>query len=98
MLPMAYSPICPTGPGDVAGISNLRITQNHGTSGSGIPGTYTGTKELIDPADASIVWNATASRWEITFTVTGFSGFFVHTGSYYPSLTVITIQWFDIRQ
>jgi hypothetical protein len=74
-------PDLPTGPADAAGIANLRITQYHGTSGTGLPGTYSGAQELIDPADASIVWNATATRWEITFAVTGFSGFFVHTGS-----------------
>lgn len=75
-------PDLPTGPGDAAGKANLRITQYHGTSGTGLPDTYSGTKELIDPADANIVWNATVSRWEVTFNVTGFSGFFVHTGSF----------------
>jgi|GEM_PF-1412296 len=75
-------PDLPNGPGHTAGIANLRITQYHGTSGTGLPGTYSGAKELIDPANANIVWNATASRWEITFAVTGFSGFFVHSGAY----------------
>ncbi|WP_315817239.1 hypothetical protein [Paraflavitalea speifideaquila] len=74
-------PDLPTGPGDGAGIANLRITQYHGTSGTGLPGTYSGTTQVIDPADASIVWNAIASRWEVSFAVNGFSGFFVHTGS-----------------
>lgn len=74
-------PDLPTGPGDAAGIANLRITQYHGTSGTGAPGSYSGTREVINPTDGNIVWSATASRWEITFTVTGFSGFFVHTGS-----------------
>lgn len=74
-------PDLPTDDGDLAGIANLRITQFHGTSGTGEPGSYSGTATLIDPTDDNIVWNATASRWEITFDVTGFSGFFVHTGS-----------------
>jgi hypothetical protein len=74
-------PDLPTGSGDAAGIANLRITQCHGTSGTGLPGSYSGATELIDPADGGIVWNATANRWEITFNVAGFSGFFVHTGS-----------------
>jgi hypothetical protein len=30
------------------------------------------------------VWNATASRWEVTFDITGFSGFFVSGGSIIP--------------
>lgn len=75
-------PDLPNAPGHAAGIANLRITQYHGTSGTGLPGSYSGSQELIDPADGNIVWNATASRWEITFTVTGFSGFFVHSGAY----------------
>ena len=33
----------------------------------------------VDPADTDIVWNASSSRWEVSFDVTGFSGFFVKT-------------------
>ena len=75
-------PDLPTGPSDAAGISNLRITQHHGTSTTGLPGTYTGytgtdsANVLITPT--SVFWNSTDSRWEVTFPVTGFSGFFVH--------------------
>ena len=68
-------PDLPTGPGDAAGISNLRIYQYHGTGT--LPGNYTGTSEVIDPADNQIIWNSTLSRWEITFSVNGFSGFFI---------------------
>ncbi len=65
---------------------NLRITQQHGTSASadGLPGTYTGWAGVgsrsvsINLADNNIVWNAAASRWEVTFDVTGFSGFFAY--------------------
>ena len=39
---------------------------------------------LIDPADTNIVWNIAANRWEVTFAVTGFSGFFAHAGSSVP--------------
>lgn len=74
-------PDLPVNAGDAAGIANLRITQFHGTSASGLPASYSGSTELIDPVDASIIFNASASRWEITFDVTGFSGFFVHTGA-----------------
>ena len=59
-------------------VANLRVTQFHGTGTA--PGNYTGASENIDPADASIIWNATDNRWEVTFTVTGFSGFYIHTG------------------
>jgi hypothetical protein len=70
-------PALPTGPSDAAGIANLRITQIHGTGTA--PNNYTGTAVLINPDDANIVWNATELRWEVTFDVTGFSGFYAHT-------------------
>jgi hypothetical protein len=70
-------PALPTGAADATGIANLIITQYHGTGTA--PGNYGGGTVLIDPADASIVWNATQSRWEVTFDVTGFSGFYVQT-------------------
>lgn len=63
--------------------ANLRITQQHGTSSTSAPGSYSGftgsgnANVLITPA--SVTWNSTASRWEVTFSVTGFSGFFAHT-------------------
>ena len=71
------NPALPTGSADAAGIANLRITQYHGTGTA--PNNYTGTGVLINPADASIVWNSGAAWWEVTFAVNGFSGFFVHT-------------------
>ncbi len=73
----------PTGPADNLGITNVRIGKYAGSSndGTGLPGSYTSGATLIDPADANIVWNATASRWEITFDVTGFSGFILQTAT-----------------
>lgn len=61
--------------------NNVRIEERGGTSadGTGLPDTYSGTITIIDPADGDIVWNSTDSRWEITFDVTGFGGFFVKT-------------------
>jgi hypothetical protein len=70
----------PNGPLDASNIANIRITQFHGTSVTGVPGSYSGSTVFINPVDGNITWNAMASRWEITFDVTGFSGFFVHTG------------------
>ncbi len=71
----------PTGPSDAAGIANLRVSKYGGTSSdnSGLPGSYNGGVIILDPADNDIVWNSTAGRWEVTFSVTGFSGFFVQT-------------------
>jgi hypothetical protein len=72
-------PALPIGAADATGIGNLVVTQYHGTGTA--PGNYTGAPVMINPANANIVWNATQSRWEVTFNVTGFSGFYVQTTS-----------------
>ncbi len=73
----------PTGPLDAAGKSNLRIGKYSGSSGdgSGMPSTYSGSAIVIDPDDAAIVWNATSNAWEVSFAVSGFSGFIVQSVS-----------------
>jgi hypothetical protein len=77
-----YPPL-PASSTDSAGIANLRITQQHGTSATGLPGSYTGwagagpANVLITPT--SVIWNTTLLRWEVSFPVTGFSGFFAHS-------------------
>lgn len=85
----------PTGPTDNTGISYVRIAQYHGTSASGQPTGYTGTSLIITPAVTDIIWNSTNQRWEISFNVTGFSGFYLQSlpnaattgisGSLYPT-------------
>jgi hypothetical protein len=74
----------PANSGDATGKANLLIEKKSGTSSdnTGLPATYSGTRSNIDPVDADIVWNAGASRWEVTFDVTGFSGFFVKTSTF----------------
>lgn len=71
----------PTGPTDAPGKANLFITKYAGSSsdGSGLPASYSGTPTVINPNDNDIVWNATANRWEVSFSVSGFSGFIVQT-------------------
>lgn len=70
----------PTGPGDAVGRANLRITQYHGTGTA--PGNYSGwtgagpATLLINPGASNVVWNSTINAWEVTFNVTGFSGFY----------------------
>jgi Secretion system C-terminal sorting domain/Calx-beta domain len=60
--------------------ANLRVEKRAGTGdANGTLTSYTGAFTTIDPADADIVWNATSSRWEVSFDVTGFSGFWVKT-------------------
>lgn len=80
----------PVNAGDAAGKANVRIEKYPGTSsdGSGLPGTYTGPSELINPDDADIIYNAADSRWEISFDVVGFSGFILHT-----SLAPLPVDW-----
>lgn len=69
----------PTGPSDGPGKRRLRLFQYHGTSsdGSGLPSSYSGKGTLITPDEDKIVWNSGLQRWEITFNITGFSGFFL---------------------
>ncbi len=87
----------PTGPSDAAGIANLRISQEHGTSITGLPGSYTSSlatkKVAINPADAYIVWNSILSRWEVSFDVTGFSGFFAFGGNNSAPLPIELISF-----
>jgi hypothetical protein len=82
------NPALPTMPSDATGISNLHVTQFHGTGTT--PDTYVGGSGDIDPDDNNIIWNATASRWEVTFDITGFSGFFVSGSSIVPLPLTLT--------
>lgn len=63
--------------------ANLLIERIPGSSSdnTGNPTTYSGTPQTINPSDADIVWNSTAGRWEVSFDVSGFSGFFVKATS-----------------
>lgn len=67
--------------------ANLRITQFHGVpTGGNAPSNYPSTWGGSGPAHivitpSSVTWNGSASRWEVTFPVTGFSGFFASTGN-----------------
>ena len=83
----------PASPDDAPGKQNLRIAQFHGTSndGSGLPGSFSGAESVIDPTENDIVWNAHMSRWEVSFNVTGFSNFLIHTTI--PALPVTLIDF-----
>ncbi len=71
----------PVNSNDALGKANVRIEKRAGTStdGTGQPNTYPGIPTIIDPADTDVVYNFGTARWEITFDVTGFSGFFLTT-------------------
>lgn len=77
----------PTGPTDMGGIANLYVEKRAGSSGdgTGLPASYfPGTITNINPADVDIVWNSNQARWEVSFDVTGFSGFFIKTNLVLP--------------
>lgn len=84
-LARGSSPALPTAPSDATGIGNLHVTQFHGNGST--PDTYVGGSGDIVP---STVWNSTASRWELTFDITGFSGFFTSGGSIIPLPLTLT--------
>ena len=84
----------PTGPSDASGKANLMVEKRGGTSsnGTGLPSTYAGSPENINPNDANIVWSTSASRWQVTFDVTGFSGFWIKTGG-----IIIPVKWINFK-
>lgn len=70
----------PTSSSDVSGKANLLIEKRSGIgNANGDFYSYPGAGSNINPTDADIVWNADALRWEVSFNVTGFSGFWVKT-------------------
>jgi hypothetical protein len=81
----------PTGGADATGIGRLRITQYNGVGTA--PGNYpAGTGSQINPADANVVFNAAANRWEVTFDATGSGGFYVHTGTFTLPVTLVNFR------
>jgi hypothetical protein len=82
----------PSNPTDAVGKSNLKIDKYSGTSSdnSGNPASYGTSPVIIDPDDTDIVWNTSLNRWEVSFQVNGFSGFFIK-GFVNPCVTALTI-------
>ena len=68
-------------------LGNVKVTQFHGVGSTNPtkPGFYPGTTALITPV--TTFYNG--SFWELTFNVTGFSGFYVHTNVYNAPLPVV---------
>ena len=75
--------LLPTGPNDNTGISNLIVEKRDSASmdGTGLPDSYTGVITDITPNPGDVVWNSTYNRWEISFDLSSFSGFFITTQS-----------------
>lgn len=90
----------PAGPDDAVGKGNLRITQHHGNSATGLPGSYSGwtgagpAVVLLTPV--SVSWNEVRERWEVAVSITGFSGFFAHGNTGMP--LPVTLISFDARR
>lgn len=70
-------PLLPAGGADNG---NVRVSQFHGSfSGSSDPGGYADQDAVrITP---TVTWDGTNNWWEVTFPVSGFSGFFVSTAT-----------------
>jgi len=79
--PPLFLPISTDAPATIlARKANLLIEKRSGVGNSnGSFGSYSGAITNINPVDADIIWNGTANRWEVTFDVVGFSGFWVKT-------------------
>ncbi|MDO6431738.1 T9SS type A sorting domain-containing protein [Flavitalea sp. BT771] len=88
----AHGDDLPTAASDTADKAHILIFQYHGTSATRRPGSYSGSSQLINPDDSKIVWNNSSSRWEITFDVTGFSGFFLGTSGTVLPLTLLSFD------
>lgn len=71
---------------------NVRITAYHGTGTA--PGNYTGSTEEISPV---VTWDTADNWWVMTFNVTGFSGFYIHTGGPLAVSNVRNADGFDIQ-
>ena len=94
----ANNPAWPKLPTDLGGgmtdpnKANLKITQFHGAASTSpsSPGNYPGSRVLIDPVDTDIEYVMLGTGyWAVTFPVTGFSGFYVHTNNFNAPLPVI---------
>lgn len=84
----------PTNPSDAAGIARMIIEKRSGTSsdGTGMPSTYPGSPINITQsttnANWNVSWNSAMARWELSFDVIGFSGFWLKAQT-----APLPIQW-----
>ncbi len=82
-------PLMPT---DFVQTGNIRVTQFHGTGTE--PGNYSaGTYTVINPA---VSWDPVHQWWQLVFPVTGFSGFYIHTGNFPLNLKQVQPDDFSV--
>lgn len=90
-----HNPGLPLLPTNGVDNGNVIITQYHGSfTGTSSPGNYSAGFEVITP---SVVWDATDGWWEVSFPVTGFSGFFLSTAGSSP-LPLTLLQFSGMLQ
>ncbi|MBS1782536.1 MAG: hypothetical protein JSS78_05685, partial [Bacteroidetes bacterium] len=88
------TPLLPSGPSDVTHIPNIVVTQYHGSASAGNKGPlglYANTSIDFIP-NSSITVTPIGSYWKLTFPVTGFSGFFIHSGTTPLAIDLKTIS------
>jgi hypothetical protein len=89
----SFLPLPASGDTSDVALANLSISAFHGTPSGGFdPGNYSGTTQLIPNSDITKVWNADANRWEFSFSIDHFSGFFIAGG-----MTVLPITMGDLN-
>ncbi len=82
----------PLMPIDFIHTGNIRVTQFHGTGTQ--PGNYSaGTYTIINPA---VSWDTAHHWWQLVFPVTGFSGFYIHTGNFPLNLKQVQPDDFSV--
>jgi len=86
-VPMGLPPM----PVDWVYDGNIRITQFHGVGTQ--PGNYPGGVEYINPA---VYWDTAKHWWQLSFAANGFSGFYIHTGSFPLQLSTVKGSDFSI--
>ncbi|HQE11664.1 MAG TPA: GEVED domain-containing protein, partial [Flavipsychrobacter sp.] len=77
-------PMLPTGPSDATGMSHIVVTQYHGASSAGTQGPlglYSNSNIEFIPNSSITVTPVGSTYWKLTFPVSGFSGFFIHSGA-----------------
>lgn len=88
----------PTSSSDAAGIARMIIEKRSGSSnnGTGMPSSYAALPLNISQSTPNsnwnVAWNASLARWEVSFDVEGFSGFWLKT-----QLTPLPILWLSFN-
>jgi len=96
-------PLLPTHAGDLLNAANIMITQYHSNAND----TTTGPSGLYDVTTAEVIPNSSImitppsgpiTYWTLKFPVSGFSGFFIHSGSGPLSIDLKTISAVNVGE